>query len=138
VAKTGRRSKSALDVTAAGIGRTLGKLSVRLDAWRKQKQEITRDLEQVLTASKEMLAELGHDAGFGSKLGEIAKIQPARHGRGRPNERLKNESRAAWAKRRVELEGAVSKVRRTMSPEARARIAAAQRKRWAAKKASER
>jgi hypothetical protein len=89
---------------AENVGSALGKVMAKVDAWLAQRQEIARELREV--ADRLMAGENP----FGPAVTTPSML----------------------AEEVVKREGAPGlKRRRTMSPEARARIAAAQRARWA-------
>lgn len=92
--------------TAAGIGRTLAKLTNKMDQWRRQRDEIERDLRHVVESGQNMLAELGTRTGKAITAAS-ANIKPNRGGR-----------RKGFK----------------MSAEAKAKISAAAKKRWALRK----
>jgi hypothetical protein len=110
MAKRGRRRTTLLNTTAEGIGRSLGKLANRLDAWRKQRDELAQDLRHVVGAGERMLLELGHGAQVeGSKA-------------------LRATAKAVKSGRRKGFK---------MSAAARRKISLAAKKRWAAKRAGQ-
>jgi hypothetical protein len=124
------KRESRLDATehkieefAEDLGRLLGTAQRKAEGWLGQRQQITKHLEDIRDTATNLLQQLGHGAvaltrrrgrpaGPGRGAGRVAKRGP-----GRP-------------------EGSGRK-RRTMSAEARAKISAAQKKRWAKVKASE-
>jgi hypothetical protein len=131
-----------MGTTAESIGTALGKVAARFDAWSKQRAGIADELHRVLGAAQSMLGEL--------KIGEMAL--PKVFGGGKPRGRkpgfkmsaaTRAKLKAAWARRKaaagsaapgtivVKSTGTPPVKTRTMSLEARAKIAAAQRKRWA-------
>jgi hypothetical protein len=80
----------------------------RLDKWRKQREEIARDVRRAVEAGQSVLAELGQDAG--------RKLAFASAGRRRGGRRKGSK----------------------MSKAARAKISAAQRARWAKRRREQR
>jgi len=139
----GRGKGTTIEHTAESIGSALGKVAAKFDAWSKQRAEIATELHKVMGAAQSMLGEL---KSVDIRLPKMLGGKP----RGRkpgftlsPATRAK--LRAAWAKRKAaEASGGAAKSvapakavaakgrkKRTISPEGRARIAAAQRARWA-------
>jgi len=98
-----RRSRrgTRLDRTAAGLGRALGQVAARVDALQHQRQIVVDEIRQIIGAAEEMLADLG-DAGVIARRRVRRRLRKAR-GAGR----------------------------RRLSPEGRARIIAAAKRRWA-------
>lgn len=133
------RKKSPLVNTAESIGAALGQVMGKLDAWKKQRAEIAADIQQVLRSAQTILAELGETT-------DVAFARARKSGRRKGyvmSADTKAKLRAAWARRKAAA-GTSSKGtkgtkgtkgKRTISPEGRARIAAAQRARWAKQKA---
>jgi hypothetical protein len=97
------------------IGTALGTVAGKLDGWLAQRQEIADELNAVITRAQGMLARLG---GAVSNAGR----------RGRPSKTLAALAGAAASRR--------TRKRRKMSNEARAKISAAQKARWAKQKAA--
>jgi len=109
MAKPGRPKKSLLDETARTIGKTLALALNRLDSWRAQRHSIAADVRKAVDTGNQILAELGEEGRTATR-----------------------SARGAFTRGRRKLG------RRkgfTMSKAARAKIAAAQRARWAKKKA---
>ena len=95
---------------AEDLGRLLGGAERKASEWLSQREDVAKQLVQLRDKATQLLSQLG--AAAGSRLGRgrgLTSAAPAR--RGRPP--------------------GSGKKKRTMSPEARERIAAAQRKRWA-------
>jgi ElaB/YqjD/DUF883 family membrane-anchored ribosome-binding protein len=102
---------------AEDLGRMLGQARSKAEGWLGQRQAIVKNLTQLRDEATKLLSELGHEA-----------VTVAR--RGRP--------RATAAARAVvnTIRGAAPvRKRRKMSKAARAKISAAQKKRWAKVKA---
>jgi ElaB/YqjD/DUF883 family membrane-anchored ribosome-binding protein len=76
-------------------------VAAKVDALKKQRQEVTRELRELISTAQTMLADLGDDAAVLRR-------------------------RARKAVRRV-----TKKRKRQLSPEGRARLVAAVKKRWA-------
>jgi hypothetical protein len=91
---------------AAGIGKNLAKLVNKMERWRRQRDDIERDLRHVVESGQTMLAELGSRTGR-TLTTASERIKPNRGGR-----------RKGFK----------------MSAEAKAKISAAAKKRWAARK----
>jgi hypothetical protein len=101
---------------AEDLGRLLGTARAKADSWLSQRQAIADHLTQVRDTATHLLQQLGVSA---APAVSPAPAAPARRGPRPP------KAEAAPRKRR------------TMSAEARAKIAAAQRARWAKQKAAE-
>jgi hypothetical protein len=109
LAKRGRKGANRLNSAAIGIGRTFGKLTAQVDALNRQRAVVASELRQVISSARDMLADLGDDAAIARHAGRKAV-------------------RKATAKGR--------KVKRNLSPEGRAAIIAAVKRRWARQKAA--
>ena len=79
----------------------MGRVAAKVDALKKQRQEVARELRELISTAQTMLADLGDDA-------------------------VVLRRRARKAVRRV-----TKKRKRQLSPEGRARLVAALKKRWA-------
>lgn len=86
------------------VGTTLGRIAARVDGWMAQRDEIAQELTTVINRAQSMLSSLGKGTAQIQRQAETA---------------VKTVKKAA------------KKARRTMSAEARAKIAAAQKARWA-------
>ncbi len=121
------RSKSRLETTAERIGTTLGQALNQVEAQvknAKQQREVAiKHLVAVRDRANRLLADLGHAVAQ-------ARVPKLRQRRGRPPQTLESPIPPAATSSGEGLK----KKRKPMSPEARARIAEAQRKRWAAQK----
>ena len=105
------------------VGATLGTVMAKVDAWVAQRQVLANELQQVIGRAQKMLASLG-----GAALLRSGK-------RGRP----KQDPQGVGPMHDMSMLTAASaprRKRRTMSAEAREKIAAAQRARWAKQKAA--
>jgi hypothetical protein len=98
--------ESKLEAFAEDIGRLLGAARNRAEGWLSQRDTIIKDLTQLRDAADEYLSKL-----TGSREGRRSRAQ---EGGDSPAPRRSSQRR-----------------KRNLSDEARARIAAAQRKRWA-------
>jgi hypothetical protein len=101
------------------VGAALGTVMAKVDAWMAQRQVLANELQQVIGRAQGMLASLGGAAGL--PLGK----------RGRPKQGLGPRHDMSM----LTAGSAPAKKRREMSAEAREKIAAAQRARWAKQKA---
>jgi hypothetical protein len=99
---------------AEDLGRLLGTARTKAEGWLGQRKQIAKHLEEIRDTAAHLLTELGHEA------------QAAMRG-----------GRAGYAKRGPGRPAGAPRKRRKMSAEARAKIAAAQKKRWAKVKAAE-
>ena len=101
---------------AEDLGRLLGSARNKAEGWLGQRKQIAKHLEEIRDTAAHLLTELGHEAQVAVRRGRRAAGFD-KPGPGRP----------AGTRRK----------RRKMSAEARAKISAAQRKRWAKVKAAE-
>jgi hypothetical protein len=97
-----RRGSKSLNTTAESIGAALGHVAARLDAWKRQRAEISADIQQVLRSAHTMLGDLGHVAGKGAR----EMVEPFTRKGGRPkgykmSESTKRKLRAAWKRRKA-------------------------------------
>jgi hypothetical protein len=111
----GPATEHKLEEFSEDLGRLLGTAQAKAEGWLGQRQQITKHLEDIRTTATHLLQQLGNSAvGLTRRRGRSAG---SGRGPGRPK-------------------GSVRK-RRTMSAAARAKISAAQKKRWAKVKAAE-
>jgi hypothetical protein len=105
---------------AEDLGRLLGAARAKAESWIGQREAIVKHLSEIRDTASKLLTDLGDEAQrvirrgrpAGGKTPETPKVDPGR---------------AAGSGRK----------KRTMSAEARAKISAAQKKRWAAQKAGD-
>ena len=126
----GRHGTSPGDMDIETIGSVLGRVAAQVDRWKKERTEIAGQLRSLLAEGKRMLVDLGH---------EESEAAPRARTGGRPrgyktSAETKAKLRAAWARRKARMGPAAGQTLqkdRTLSADARARIAAAQKKGWA-------
>jgi hypothetical protein len=107
-----RRKSTAIEEAAEDLGRLLGNAQRKAESWLGQRQLVSQELSKIRDAASDLLAQL---SGGGARLVRAVRRRGViRRGAGRGGETVKRK--------------------RTMSKAARAKIAAAQRKRWAAVK----
>jgi hypothetical protein len=143
VAQQKHVSTGASTSTAKALGATLDHIGERVAAWRQQHAQIVSEIRLIVDRASKMLADVGEHV-VPSRTSTSAPARTRRGGRPkgyRISEATRAKLRAAWARRKTSGDGASSATparkgrrKRTMSAEARARIAAAQKKRWAAVK----
>jgi hypothetical protein len=79
-----QQAAGVLENAAVSIGRALGTIAKRVDAWKKDRAQITADINQVIDRAQAMLAEVAQTPtpnAIGT-LGEIAHVDTApRRGR---------------------------------------------------------
>jgi hypothetical protein len=92
---------------AEDLGRLLGSVRARVDEWKGERDKLVQQLSIIVQDAQSLLVDLGHDAG-----------REVRH--------LKTVARDVAA----DIPGKVQQVRR-VSAQARAKMAEAQRRRWA-------
>lgn len=102
-------AESKLEDFAEDLGRLLGQAQNKAQSWLGQRNAIARHLTDVRDSATRLLAQLGISEA--PRKGRPAKAVAAKRGPGRP-----------------------PKKKRTMSAEARAKISAAQKARWAKQK----
>jgi hypothetical protein len=117
----GQKGEDMLGDFAEELGRVLGTVQSRASSWLEQRKDIADQLTQIRDTANQYLQQLGAE---GTRLAE--RFEKAR--RGRPPASAKQ---AGPPPPGTDSAPAPTVPRRTMSAEARARIAAAQRKRWA-------
>jgi hypothetical protein len=108
-------TEQKIEEFAEDLGRLLGTARSKAEGWLGQRKQIAKHLEEIRDTAAHLLTELGHEAQVAMRRGRAAAGFSGRRP-GRP---------------------AGTRKRRTMSAEARAKIAAAQRRRWAKVKAGE-
>jgi hypothetical protein len=111
----GRTEAKIVDF-AEDLGRLLGTAQRKASEWMGQRQAVVQQLQEIRSTADELLTQLTERARATAGLGG--------RGRGRPSA----AASPAQPARRGRPPG---RKKRTMSAEARERIAAAQRKRWA-------
>ena len=132
--------KNTTGASSSDIAAALGELSKKVTSWKEQRAVMIRELRRLSELTDAMRRELG-DA-------EPVATPAARRG-GRPrgyrtSAATRAKLRAAWKRRKDRAAGAAGRTgkpakrtaKRELSAEARARIADAQRKRWAAARAA--
>jgi hypothetical protein len=113
-AREGRRGKSTgarVEAFAEDLGRLLGAARAKAEGWLGQRKAIAKHLEDVRDTAANLLSQMTGARGGRGRPGRARGGRTTKRGPGRPA-------------------GTVRK-RRAMSAEARARIAAAQKARWA-------
>jgi hypothetical protein len=109
-------TETKLEAFAQDLGHLLGEARTKADSWFSQRESIVKHLEGVRDTANQLLHQLGVGTTSAAQPARVSAQHPAilRRGPGRPP-----KTEAAPLKRR------------TMSAEAREKIAAAQRARWA-------
>jgi hypothetical protein len=115
---TTHMTETKLEAFAEDLGHLLGEARTKADSWLSQRESIVKHLEGVRDTATQLLQQLGRSA---ASAAPAAPAVPVRRG-GRPA-----KAEAAPPKRK----------RFTMSAEAREKIAAAQRARWATVRTAE-
>lgn len=115
-------SPDVLGDFAADLGKLLGSVQNRATTWIQQRKDITDQLTQIRDTANQYLQQLGAE---GAHL--VQRFERAR--RGRPPAVVATPPPPAGSSEAPAPGSATRK--RTMSAEARARIGAAQRRRWA-------
>ena len=102
---------------AEDLGKMLGHARTKAEGWLGQRQTIVKNLTQLRDEATSLLSQLGHDAGD--------VVRRVRRGRPVGSKNVKDAQ-----------DGAPAPKRRKMSAKARAAISAAQKARWAKRKAA--
>jgi hypothetical protein len=118
------------------LGQLLHSTRTRAEGWLSRRQEISKTLARIRDTAAHLLEQLGTAAGTAVNAAAKAMQDPGvrRRRRGRQPIAASAPAKRAAGRRRRNAEPQTPK-KRTMSPEARERIAAAQRARWAKVKA---
>jgi hypothetical protein len=111
-----------LEEFAANLGGLLGTARAKAEGWLGQRQEIVKHLSEIRDTATRLLSDLGHQA------------QDVVH-RGRPPESQNNTAQVV--SKIPGLAATAGRKKRTMSAEARARISAALKARWAKQRTGE-
>ncbi len=137
MAKQRQVSVDASTGTAKALGVALDHIGERVAAWRQQHAQIVSEIRLIVDRASKMLADVGEHVAP-SRTGAPRARRGGRPKGYRISEATRAKLRAAWARRKAGGAGASAaparqgRRKRTMSAEVRARIAAAQKKRWAA------
>jgi len=105
-----RRKTSSLATTAGDLGKALGEVAARLDAWKKQRAAIAADIHKVLHSARRMLGELG-DATAGGASAVLVTAPKGKGGRPKGykmSEETKRKLRAAWKRRKAAAKDAAT------------------------------
>jgi hypothetical protein len=118
------------------LGQLLHSARTRAEGWLTQRQEISKTLAGIRDTAANLLEQLGTAAGTAVNAAASAMQDPGvrKRGRGRQPTAASAPAKRGPVRPRKNAEPQTPK-QRTMSPEARERIAAAQRARWAKVKA---
>lgn len=111
--KRSGRGSAALNRTAAQLGRVLGTVAARVESLARQRTALRAELQSVIDGATAMMRDLGDTARTAGRAGRRAAASAAA------------STRSAVAGRKGRRK------KRTFSPEARARMAEAARRRWA-------
>lgn len=120
MAKSETTTADKIEEFAEDLGKMLGTARAKAEGWLGQRQAIVKQLTQLRDEASKLLSDLGHEAQRVVRRGRLAGRTSAgavKRGPGRP--------------------ASSGRKRRKMSAAARAKISAAQKKRWAKQKAAE-
>jgi hypothetical protein len=129
--ESGGSVEGAIGGFAEDLGRILGQARNKADSWFGQRQAIVKQLTQLRDEASSLLDQLGHQAAAAGKRGRrvadsfVAGYQ--KRGPGRP--------KGSKNRKGIIIIGGKHK-RRRMSAAARAKISAAQKRRWAKQRAA--
>jgi len=132
MAKTASSSEQKIEAFAEDLGRILGTARAKADSWLGQRQAIVKQLTQLRDEASSLLNQLGHQAVAAGQRGRrvadsfVAGYQKRGPGRPKGSKNRKGIIIVSGKRRR-----------RKMSAAARAKISAAQKRRWAKQKAAE-
>ena len=127
---------SKIEDFAEELGRLLGTAEAKAKGWLGQREQIAKTLGGIRDTANNLLSQLGEQAS-GVASGVARAVARGRRGRppGSKNKPSPGRPKATTKRGPGRPKGSVKK-KRTMSAEARARISAAQKKRWAKVKAA--
>src|SRR5262245_15675821 len=129
--ESGGSVEGAIGGFAEDLGRILGQARNKADTWLGERQAIVKQLTQLRDEASSLLNQLGHQAAVvgqrGRRVADSFVAGYQKRGPGRP--------KGSKNRKAIIIVGGKRKQRR-MSKEARAKISAAQKKRWAKQKAS--
>jgi hypothetical protein len=111
-------AEQKIEEFAEDLGKLLGNAKSKAEGWLGQRKSIAKHLGEIQDTAAGLLAELG--------IGTGAEV-PGRRKRGRP----RRKAAVARPAPPPTIESAPRRKARTMSADARARISAAQKRRWA-------
>ena len=105
--KKGSKQSQAMTLAAEGLGAILGNIVGRIDAWRGQRQQIAKDLNDLISQAQDMLKEV-HREPDGAHIGSFAEIAhaPAKSTGGPRGDKMPaamNAKRGAAAKTRRDV-----------------------------------
>jgi hypothetical protein len=121
--EAGPATEHKIEEFAEDLGRLLGTARTKAEGWLGQRQQIVKHLEDIRDTATNLLQQLGH--GVVSLARRRGRPAGSGLGAGRPAKRGPGRPKGSGRKRR------------TMSAAARAKISAAQKKRWAKVKTGE-
>jgi hypothetical protein len=113
-------STGAIEGFAEDLGKLLGQARNKAEGWLGQRQAIVKQLTGLRDEATHLLRQLGHEAAAAGRRGR----------------RAVNTAVAGIQKRGSEPVKGLRRKRRKMSAEARAKISAAQKRRWARQRAA--
>jgi len=111
-------TEAKVEAFAGDLGHLLGTARAKADSWLNQRQEIVKHLTGIRDTASNLLTQLGQESQRAMKRGRAAY-----------------QAAGGGSNKTITVVGGKKK-RRTMSKAARAKIAAAQRARWAKVKAA--
>lgn len=117
---------SKIEDFAEELGRLLGTAEAKAKGWLGQREQIAKTLAGIRDTANGLLSQLGEQA-----TGVARAVARGRRGRPPGSKNKTSPGRAKGSKRGPGRPKGSGKKKRTMSAEARARISAAQKARWA-------
>jgi hypothetical protein len=129
--ESGGSVEGAIGGFAEDLGRILGQARNKADSWLGQRQAIVKQLTELRDEASSLLNQLGHQAAAAGQRGRrVADSFVAGYQKRGPGQPKGSKNRKG-----IIIIGGKRK-RRRMSKEARAKISAAQKRRWAKQKAA--
>jgi len=97
-----RRERDGLTKTAEGLGAALGHVAARLEAWKKERDDMTAAIHRILRAGHGILEDLGSAPIAGVR----ARVRKGKGGRPKGykmSDETKKKLRAAWKRRKAAM-----------------------------------
>lgn len=96
-----RRGAGRLDSAAAAIGGSLGRVAAKVEALKKQREEIAAELRELISTARRMLNDLGAEtATFQRRVKKVVRRRRRRKFTAAQRAAISRRMKALWAKRR--------------------------------------
>jgi hypothetical protein len=89
---------------AESVGAALGRVAAKIDNWRSQRAEISRDIQQIIAHAQGMLREVTHEPTPQAPMGSLPGSRKGKGGRPKGyimSAATKAKLRAAWKRRKA-------------------------------------